>query len=75
MTTIQTVADRITDTLDLTPTAALGAARIYWTQIRYADDDQRIDPDTVDTSQEVTDDDADFIVEATRRQLEAEGLQ
>ena len=73
-TTITAIADRITTELDLTPDAALEAAASYWTQIRFVDDDEQIDPATVTPSQEVSDEDADFIVESARRQLAAEGL-
>lgn len=73
MTTITDVAARIGRTFDLAPVGALSTAKVYWTQIRYIDDDLRIAPEDVTDDQDVTDDDADFIVEATRHELEATG--
>ena len=74
MATITEVADRIRHKFDLPPAAALSTAQVYWAQIRYVDDDQRIPPHEVAEDQDVTDADADFIDESTRRELEAEGL-
>jgi hypothetical protein len=73
MTTISDVANRISADLGLTRSAAMEAALNYWTEIRYVDDHLTIDPDRVPLAQEVTDDDADFIVEVTRRQVEVDG--
>ncbi len=74
MSTITDVAARIRDAFDVTDDAALSTAQVYWSQIRRIDDDLEIAPDDVPVDQEVSDDDADFIVESTRAQLQAEGL-
>lgn len=75
MSTIGEVAEQIVDRFGLHPEAALSAARVYYSQIRYLDHDESIAPADVPVDQDVDADTAEFIIGAQGAEISSGGPQ